>query len=66
MAYARQCDRCKSFYTSQNYENAIKIKGDYIGGISLLTIGSNKILDLDLCPDCSRELMKFLKQEGCD
>lgn len=58
MADAKQCDRCKEYYTKYNtryviidYKAGVNQHGDCI---------SNK---LDLCPCCEEELRRFVNME---
>ena len=61
MALCKKCDRCGKMYDHYNIyigalaANAIKI-------VSLSNAGAymSSAMDLDLCPECMSELIKFL------
>ena len=56
MAFAKKCDRCKSYYDKN--KGVKSINGCFIRGIRLETSGSYK--ELDLCDHCIYELHTFL------
>ena len=54
MANAKQCDRCKTFYMREYLS-----KNEY-----KITHATGMIYDLDLCPKCYSDLLKFLGIES--
>ena len=50
MANAKQCDRCKKFYKSNNNPGYVV---RYWNGVTMLN-------DRDLCPDCEKKLADFM------
>ena len=56
MAFAKKCDRCKSYYDKN--EGVKSIDGYFVRGIRLETSAQGKILDL--CDPCIYELYTFL------
>ena len=61
MAIAKKCDRCSRLYEQYNIKNDSK----NINGIMTLNIDSGqryfKHGPLDLCPECSKKLINWLK-----
>lgn len=61
MAKAKQCDRCKKFYTSNKLiKTNGRIHGAYVGGMA--TTNSDHECDswYDLCDSCVTDLSIFL------
>ena len=56
MAFAKKCDRCKSYYDEN--KGVKSINGCFVRGIRLETSAQGKILDL--CDPCIYELYTFL------
>ena len=56
MAFAKKCDRRKSYYDKN--KGVKSINGYFVRGIRLETSAQGKILDL--CDPCIYELYKFL------
>ena len=53
MASAKQCDRCKKYFN----HGTVKVKTERRIGLDVATS------DLDLCPDCFRDFVKFMQME---
>lgn len=65
MALARICDRCKGVYSknTQSLELDSEHSGKVKGVILIFESDSinNKNLFFDLCPDCARKFIDFMK-----
>lgn len=63
MSLAKKCDRCGKFYESYNMKRDSK----NINGIMFLNLDDKQKYyahgAIDLCPECTTELMKWFKKE---
>lgn len=64
MSIAIKCDRCGKTYEPYNFKN----DPDKINGIITANIDRRRIYEehgfMDLCPECSDTLIKWLKKKG--
>ena len=68
MALARQCDRCKRYYShyTKIMDSSYNINGLYLSYFHLNNKDYNLQKDIDLCPNCMDLLMKFLNVNAVD
>ena len=57
----KQCDRCGKFYELYNHLELNCIK---LGKETYSKISWNEKYEYDLCSECMKELLKWLKREG--
>lgn len=61
MADAKQCDRCKNFYTSNiAFKTNGRINGNHVGGVATITPDGDCDTWYDLCDSCVKDLDTFL------
>lgn len=67
MADAKQCDRCKKFYNHGNDTHRPSMYGSYIYGMKFTGKEFNNVLAVyDLCEECTKKLVQFIKNEEDD
>ena len=63
---AKKCDRCGNYYTKSEYTNIKLLIAAFIGAnVSPLRLAEAQIeieKNLDLCPECSKDLTKWLRR----
>lgn len=62
MADAKQCDRCKKLYSLERYEQMKRpsIQGHNVNVLRFYALNGLLLKSIDLCPECSKEVMVFL------
>lgn len=61
MALCKKCDRCEKMYDNYNIHiGALAVNAIKIVSLSNADAYMSPSMDLDLCPECMSELIKFL------
>ena len=50
---ARKCDRCKGYFDIDSKRSEVKI-----------AVRCERVIDVDLCPDCTSQLLRWLMNEA--
>ena len=56
MANAKICDRCKNFYVPNIYKATYRM-------VALSPTPSNYKKNIDLCPECEKDLARWFKEK---
>lgn len=61
MADAKRCDRCGTYYVEK--EKKYKVGRDILASIKFVSSQNTWIKYFDLCDECAKKLVQFMKQE---
>lgn len=61
---AKQCDRCRKFYSYEQTQEFFEQNGYKYYKVRKEVAPDNYSHEIDLCPDCERELEKWMKREN--
>lgn len=56
MADAKRCDRCEGYFMSREYSSELE-------RVQLINYRGNMIKGYDLCPDCCKQFIYWLKNK---
>lgn len=64
---AKRCDRCKKFYLeSDNVDKRPSYAGNRMFNIRTLDLDHRGLQNFDVCADCARAFMSWIKMGECD